>query len=262
MLDDHDRQALGRGCAAPARPPWPSPAGSCRRLARPAGPAWARWPGHGRSPAGACRRRAGCGPARRPCRPGRRTPAARPPARSSPAPRGGTSAPDHRGDHALPGAAVPADQHVLAGGHVREQAQVLEGPGDAELGDPVRGKAVDPLALEQHVALAGGEQPGDAVEEGLAGPVGPDQADDLALADGEVDLVHRHQPPNRRVTLRASRIGGPSSWGRAPGRRWSPGRSCAAPEVEQLLGRRRSRRWRAARGGAGPRAAAPRAGTA
>src|SRR5262249_24836379 len=92
---------------------------------------------------------------------------------------------------ALPGAGVAADQDVLQDGHPREQADVLEGAGDARAGHPGR-PGRQQLAAEADFALGGDVETGQAVEDsGLPGAVGTDEADDLAGADGQVDAVDR-----------------------------------------------------------------------
>ena len=57
-------------------------------------------------------------------------------------------------------------------------------------GDPVRFGAGDVVSTEQHLATGGFELAAKHLEEGaLAGPVGPDQAAQLAFAQGEINLV-------------------------------------------------------------------------
>ena len=88
-----------------------------------------------------------------------------------------------RGERARLGPAVAADQDVLQRRHVGEQPDVLERPGDARLDDLAAAWAAGPLPSNDDLALGGQVQAGEAVEErGLAGAVGADQADDLALA--------------------------------------------------------------------------------
>lgn len=85
------------------------------------------------------------------------------------------------------GSRVAADEDVLEDRHVGEQADVLEGAGDAGLGHQV-GLGREDGALVGDRAFRGDVQAGEAVEEGgLAGAVGADEADDLAGVDGEVD---------------------------------------------------------------------------
>ena len=89
--------------------------------------------------------------------------------------------------------AVAPDEKVLQHRRLVEQLDVLEGPRDPQRGDLVRRARQDALALEAYVALGGVVEPRDQVEDRrLAGPVRPDQREDLALLDGERNLVDRH----------------------------------------------------------------------
>src|SRR5918992_3243989 len=92
--------------------------------------------------------------------------------------------------------------HVLHGRHVLEQADVLERPSDPQPGDlvglplpwnePERAGGEDLLAVEPDRAHGGGEDPRDQVEQGgLAGSVRPDEAEDLAFLDDDLDLLER-----------------------------------------------------------------------
>ena len=123
--------------------------GSCRRRARRAGAASARWPGRGRSPAGAGRRRAGSWPRRRP---GRAMPTNSSSSRPARGPRVSSlrcaGQAEHGADDAGAVVRVRADEHVLERGHVGEQPDVLERAGDAELGDLVALLAAERLAVE------------------------------------------------------------------------------------------------------------------
>src|SRR3989440_7103633 len=87
------------------------------------------------------------------------------------------------------------DPHVVEGGHVGEEPDLLKGPSDAQVGDPVGLEPGDVLALEDHRSRRRGIDAGDRVEErGFAGAVGPDQGEDLAFADLEGGLVDGRQP--------------------------------------------------------------------
>ena len=100
------------------------------------------------------------------------------------------------GEHPGPGAAVAADEDVLQGAHLGEQADVLERPGDAGLRHPGRVVGQLPAPVDDP-ARRRLQQPGEAVEErGLARPVGPDEAHDLALAPRRGR--RRAPPPARR----------------------------------------------------------------
>ena len=94
------------------------------------------------------------------------------------------------------GAAVLARERphlqVLLDVHPREHPAALGALADAERHDLVRLAAVDPLAAQPDLALARSEEAGDrAQRRGLAGAVGPDQRDDLALIDREADAAQR-----------------------------------------------------------------------
>ena len=190
----------------------------------------ARSRGRARSRAAAGRRRAGCARARWLCRAGRRS------SRSS-APRSTAAAPRSRsgaaGDHvpeAERSAACMPDQHVLDGGHAREQADVLEGAADAERGDLVGAQPERRgVPAEGHGALLGHVDPGEDVEERrLAGPVGPDDRGDVPFLEREVDRVQGGQPAEAlahgpgleqrhqgfSVSSRCRRFAGRMPWGR------------------------------------------------
>ena len=78
------------------------------------------------------------------------------------------------------------DQDVIEDRQVREETDVLEGPGNAELRDGIRGVATEVAAAELYGAGGRGIDPGDAVERGrLTGTVRADQGDDLAAVDLE-----------------------------------------------------------------------------
>ncbi len=86
--------------------------------------------------------------------------------------------------------AVLADHDVLEDGHGGEEADVLEGPGHTQLQDLVGSESHDVLPVEDDRALVRRLHPGDQVEEGcLPCPVGPDDADHLALVDVQLQAV-------------------------------------------------------------------------
>src|SRR5664279_353106 len=88
------------------------------------------------------------------------------------------------------GAGMGADPDVVEYRKVGKQGDVLEGAADADLGDLVRGPGQDALSLQQDVTFAGLIEPGEAIEQrGLAGAVGPDQAENLALMHVEGHAV-------------------------------------------------------------------------
>ncbi len=101
---------------------------------------------------------------------------------------------ENRAKQARMGADVPAHHHVLERRHFREQADVLEGAGNARLGHQVHRLGLVGLARQLEGAAVGRVQPGDDVEEGrLAGAVGADQAIHLAALDGDADVRERLQ---------------------------------------------------------------------
>jgi hypothetical protein len=89
---------------------------------------------------------------------------------------------------------VAAGEDVVEHRHVREEGDVLEGAGDAQLGGLVGLHPHDRLALPADVALLGPVHLVDAVEDRrLAGAVGADDREQLALVDVErhpVDRLH------------------------------------------------------------------------
>ncbi|MHC2783736.1 hypothetical protein ACVMBZ_002950 [Bradyrhizobium liaoningense] len=95
-------------------------------------------------------------------------------------------------DDVARGLRMRADADVVHHRQVREQRHVLEGSADADLGDPVRRPRQDADAVHQDVAGRRLIQPRKAIEErGLAGAVGADQAEDLALVHVEGHAVER-----------------------------------------------------------------------
>src|SRR5687768_410329 len=87
------------------------------------------------------------------------------------------------------------DQHVLDGGHVREQPDVLVRPAYAEMCDLVRAQVVNRCAVKRDRALVDVVEAGDTVEEGrLTGPVRADDADDRARLHREVQVVYGNEP--------------------------------------------------------------------
>src|SRR5688572_5409051 len=85
---------------------------------------------------------------------------------------------------------APAQHQVVENGHLREQLDVLEGAGDAQVCDAMRLQADQVLAAEADRARVGLVEPRDAVEDGrLAGSVGADHGEDLAVVDREADTL-------------------------------------------------------------------------
>ncbi len=89
---------------------------------------------------------------------------------------------------------VPADQEVGEHGGILEQFDVLERAGDAEFGDAECRLLRDVFILEINAARGRIVDPRNQVEDrALAGPVGTDNRQYLALLDREADGVDRFQ---------------------------------------------------------------------
>ena len=92
----------------------------------------------------------------------------------------------------------PAQHHVLARGHAREDPHELEGAGHPRPAHPERRGAEDLAALQPDRAGIGRDLTGDEIEDGgLAGAVRADDAHDGAGGDVEVEIGHREQAPER-----------------------------------------------------------------
>ena len=92
--------------------------------------------------------------------------------------------------HGVADLVVEADLHVVLHRQVVEQADVLEGTGDARLVHLGGGHAVGVLAVEEDGAPGGMVHLGQQVENrGLARAVGADEAGDLGGTYGDVELV-------------------------------------------------------------------------
>ena len=90
------------------------------------------------------------------------------------------------------GVTMPADQQIAQHGRVLEQFDVLERAGDAEAGDLVRRLLGDVLVIEEDLARRRRVDPRDQVEDrALAGAIGADDREDLALLHGEADRIDR-----------------------------------------------------------------------
>ena len=75
------------------------------------------------------------------------------------------------------------DLDVVQHRELAEQADGLEGAGDAALGDQVGPQPGDVGAVQADRAAGGAQEAGDDVEQGgLAGAVGADDTEDLAAA--------------------------------------------------------------------------------
>jgi hypothetical protein len=94
----------------------------------------------------------------------------------------GTVEAQRRAHHTGAGAQVGAERDVVEHAHLRDQAHVLEGAPQAQRRDRVRRQAADGLAAKADVARGQRQRAADERERGaLAGPVGPDQSEDLAV---------------------------------------------------------------------------------
>ena len=83
-----------------------------------------------------------------------------------------------------------ADQHVVEHGHVREQADRLEGAGDPARDDGVGPQPDQARPCERDPTGVGPHEAGHDVEERrLARAVGTDETDDGAARNDEVDAV-------------------------------------------------------------------------
>ena len=84
---------------------------------------------------------------------------------------------------------IEGDEHVLLDGELLEQADVLEGSGDAGTHDLIGLLAVHPGSVQPELAFGGRVHAGQQVEHrGLAGTVGADQTDEFAFVDGHVEV--------------------------------------------------------------------------
>jgi len=89
---------------------------------------------------------------------------------------------------------VHAHEHVLERGHVLEETDVLERAADAALGERMWRLSGQVIAGEDHAAGRRLVHAREHVEERrLAGAVRPDEADDRADGNGEVDVVDRDE---------------------------------------------------------------------
>src|SRR6185436_7298862 len=96
-------------------------------------------------------------------------------------------------DDVAVGTRVGADPDIVEHRQVLEQRDILEGATDPDFGNPVRLAIEYAVALQEDVAGAGLIEPAQAVEQrGLAGAVGSDQAEDLALMHLERNAVERN----------------------------------------------------------------------
>ena len=102
---------------------------------------------------------------------------------------------------------MAAEQQVLLDRQAREQPAAFRHHGDAEPDDLVRRQVADRRAVEAAPSPgAVGSSAGDRAQEGgLAGAVGADDGDGLALLDADVDAEQRLEVAvERRQALRVS----------------------------------------------------------
>ena len=89
---------------------------------------------------------------------------------------------------------------VLERGEPGEGLHELERPREAQAADRVGLEPDQGRAVERDRAVSRGVEAGDEVEHGgLAGAVGPDEPDDLAALDREVESAHRGEPAEALV---------------------------------------------------------------
>jgi len=89
-----------------------------------------------------------------------------------------------------------ARHHVLQHAHARERLHDLKGSRQAAAGSLERALSGHIGTAEEHVSPGGALHAGDHVDEGgLAGAVGPDQRNDLALLERKADLPERLNAP-------------------------------------------------------------------
>jgi hypothetical protein len=82
---------------------------------------------------------------------------------------------------------VSAQQEVIESRHVKEEAKVLKGPGNAPSGYGVRREAMEPLSLEPNLSFVRVVNIGDTVEEArFPRAVGPDDRKNFIFVNFEV----------------------------------------------------------------------------
>src|SRR6185369_4805963 len=106
----------------------------------------------------------------------------------------------------MPGARVHGVEdryaQVLGQGQAAERPRQLEAAGEPKPRALVRGHPVHRRAVEAYAALLVVQGAADAVHQGrLAGAIGADQAEPLALLDLEIDVLQRHEPAEALADL-------------------------------------------------------------
>jgi hypothetical protein len=93
--------------------------------------------------------------------------------------------------------AIATDLEILLHAHIHEQPPAFRDDRNTAAAARARTGRGDIFAIEAQHAAANGQEPRERVgERGLAGTVGPDHGDQLAVADGE-----RHVPQRRRIAV-------------------------------------------------------------
>ena len=104
--------------------------------------------------------------------------------------------------------AMAAEQQVFFDRKARKQPAAFRHHGDAEPHHFVRRLVADRLAVEHHHVGRGRQRAGDrAQKRGLAGAVGADDGDGLALLDGDVDIEQRLEVAVERREIVGLRAG-------------------------------------------------------
>jgi hypothetical protein len=108
---------------------------------------------------------------------------------------------------------VAGDADVVEDRERAEEADVLEGAGDAALDDLVDAQAGQRWPSKWTEPGRGLVDAGDEVEDGgLARAVGADEADELAIVDGEIDRVDGGEAAERMVAWLSWRRAGIRAW--------------------------------------------------
>src|SRR5206468_10582523 len=130
-------------------------------------------------------------------------------------------------------AAMTPDHDVLQHGHLREEADVLEGAAHAEHGTPMGRHTLESVAVEDDGAFIVALDPGHAVEERcLPGPVWSDDRMDRPRFDAHIHPVDREQTAEPFGHLRCLEERHASPHPSPPaGRRRAPGSRGARPRA-------------------------------
>ncbi len=133
-----------------------------------------------------------------------------------------------------------ADRYVLPHGHGPEGTGDLEGAGQAPGGDLVGAELEEVGVVEEGPAAVGGIEAAQHVDQRrLAGTVGTDQSEDLALLDGQLDVIERLHSPEVFADAGCCQ----QAHGRVPSTLWSTaGTSSAAAAGATTADRREGSR--------------------